>query len=243
MPAASCIGAAISLRRYPVKSMLGEHLAALQLEARGVVGDRLYAVRDADGKFGSGKSTRRFRQMDGLLTLRASYSQAASCAPTVPTVYFPDGAELDAGDAAPDARLSALVGRPVTVTREAAIPHHDDGAIHLITTSSLRAIGLASAADLADERRFRPNLVIETPGEGFLEDGWIGRDLLVGDDVRLRVIGRAIRCVMIGFAQEELPADSGILRRLGEANAAHLGVYCAVVTPGVVHLGDPVRMA
>ncbi|WP_405420476.1 hypothetical protein [Streptomyces erythrochromogenes] len=40
---------------------------------RGLVGDRLYAVRDGDGRFGSGKNTRRFRRMDGLLHLRSRF--------------------------------------------------------------------------------------------------------------------------------------------------------------------------
>ncbi|WP_204037573.1 MOSC N-terminal beta barrel domain-containing protein, partial [Actinoplanes utahensis] len=51
------------IRRYPVKSMLGEQIPAAVLGARGLTGDRLWAVRDADGKFGSGKNTRRFRRI------------------------------------------------------------------------------------------------------------------------------------------------------------------------------------
>ena len=35
------------LRRYPVKSMGGEALTSIELTARGLVGDRHYAVRDA----------------------------------------------------------------------------------------------------------------------------------------------------------------------------------------------------
>ena len=52
------------LWRYPVKSMLGERCQHLELDFRGVKGDRRYAVRDADGKLGSGKDSRRFRIMD-----------------------------------------------------------------------------------------------------------------------------------------------------------------------------------
>ena len=62
-----------ALWRYPVKSMLGERCQSLALTARGVEGDRLYAIRDADGKFGSGKSTRRFRRIDGLFAFHAVY--------------------------------------------------------------------------------------------------------------------------------------------------------------------------
>ena len=44
--------------------MLGERCAEVVLEGRGVLGDRLYAVRDGDGKLGSGKSTKSRREQD-----------------------------------------------------------------------------------------------------------------------------------------------------------------------------------
>ena len=60
------MGRVRSLWRYPVKSFLGERCDILELETRGVVGDRRWAIRDAQGRFGSGKDTRRFRRIDGL---------------------------------------------------------------------------------------------------------------------------------------------------------------------------------
>src|SRR3954469_16006455 len=62
----------VSLHRYPVKSLLGEDLDAVELDERGVVGDRMWSVRTPDGKIGSGKTTRRFQAVPGLLQLRAS---------------------------------------------------------------------------------------------------------------------------------------------------------------------------
>jgi len=64
--------------RYPVKSMLGEECDHLDVDQRGAEGDRLFAVRDADGKFGSGKTTRRFRKTDGLFgfAVHAALSEA-----------------------------------------------------------------------------------------------------------------------------------------------------------------------
>jgi uncharacterized protein YcbX len=50
------------IRRYPVKAMGGESLDSVQVEARGVLGDRRYAVVDGDGKLASGKHSRRFRR-------------------------------------------------------------------------------------------------------------------------------------------------------------------------------------
>ena len=59
--------------RYPVKSLGGERVAASLVNDRGLLGDRLWAVRDEDGKLGSGKDSRRFRRMEGLLGVSARY--------------------------------------------------------------------------------------------------------------------------------------------------------------------------
>ena len=81
----------IRLWRYPVKSMLGEECGYLDVDERGAKGDRLFAVRDADGKFGSGKTTRRFRKIDGLLGFRAAYEHLARSVRTGTfCVYEPD---------------------------------------------------------------------------------------------------------------------------------------------------------
>lgn len=216
--------------------MLGERHEALELDGRGVAGDRLWAVRDGAGKFGSGKTTRRFRRMDGLLALRAAYRGA------VPVVAFPDGCELRGDDPLLAARLSGLLGLPVALARETGVSHFDAGAVHVLTTASLRTVGRVLPGGPPDERRFRPNLLVDAPGDDFVEDGWAGRELLLGDGVRLRVVGGTERCVMVGFAQEELAADPLLLRRVGEANKACLGVYCDVLVPGTVPLGDPVRL-
>ena len=57
----------VELWRYPVKSLPGEAMDEVEVEERGVVGDRLYAVTDRQGKLGSGKTSRRFRRLDGAL--------------------------------------------------------------------------------------------------------------------------------------------------------------------------------
>lgn len=228
----SPVGVVASLWRYPVKSMLGERREELRLDARGAVGDRLFAVRDEAGKFGSGKTTRRFRRIDGLFRFRARLEGE------LPVITFPDGTHRRGDDPGIHAALSEALGLPVTLSREAEIPHFDAGAFHLITGAS--AAALFGPGQPVDERRFRPNLVLATDGEGFLEDGWIGRELAVGDEVRLRVLQRTERCVMITFGQDELPPEPGLLRELGQRNAACFGVYAEIVTPGVVRVGDSV---
>ncbi|HSH58848.1 MAG TPA: MOSC N-terminal beta barrel domain-containing protein, partial [Acidimicrobiales bacterium] len=51
------VGIAVALWRFPVKSMLGERLDEAQLSHHGIVGDRAYALLDAEtGKVVSAKS-------------------------------------------------------------------------------------------------------------------------------------------------------------------------------------------
>ena len=64
------VATVVELWRYPVKSLLGAALDEVEVEVRGVVGDRLYAVTDRQGKLGSGKTSRRFRRLEGLFELR-----------------------------------------------------------------------------------------------------------------------------------------------------------------------------
>jgi hypothetical protein len=231
MMPSSRIGLVVSLWRYPVKSLRGEQLDSLTIEPRGAVGDRLFAVRDSDGKFGSGKSTRRFRRMDGLLELRAGYDG------TTPVITFPGGAAYSGDDQAIHDRLSDHVGQPVSLTRESEVSHFDDSPLHLITTAGLRSLGLADH----DAQRFRPNVVIQVPGYGFVEDTWIGRELEVGD-VRLRITEGAVRCVMIGMAQEDLPDRPDLLRRVGDLHDTCFGVYATVVSPGEMAIGMDARL-
>jgi uncharacterized protein YcbX len=235
------IGTIAALWRYPIKSMLGERRESLLLERRGVVGDRLYAIRDQAGKFGSGKTTRRFRLMNGLYRFRSHYDGET------PVITFPDGDTLRGDDPAIHTRLSDTLGINVELSREADISHFDDGPIHLVTTASLRALGAQLAQDEiqqeTDARRFRPNIVVETNAEGFQEDSWEGREILLGDAVRLRVTKQTERCVMVNFAWDELREEPRALRALAQTHDACMGVYADVLIPGLLRTGAPVRFA
>src|SRR5690349_10610437 len=99
------LGPVTAVLRYPVKSLAGEALERATIDGRGLVGDRLWCVRDPDGKLGSGKSTRRFRKMEGLLDLVATYDG------DVPVIGYPDGRTLRGDDPDVHAALSRHVGR------------------------------------------------------------------------------------------------------------------------------------
>jgi len=231
------VGTVRGLHRYPVKSLAGESLRTVSVDQRGVAGDRLWAVLDHDGKLGSGKSSRRFRRMDGLLRLTATLDGE------VPVVGFPDGRRLRVDETATAGAMSAHVGRPVTLGRERSLPHHDEGPVHLVTTSSLAAARESLGRDVPTPR-MRPNLVLDTGSEPvLLEDGWVGRRLAVGAEVVLDVRGPMQRCVMVGLDQVDLPPEPGLLGTLAALNDTCLGVVLDVVHGGTVAVGDAVRLA
>jgi hypothetical protein len=213
--------------------MLGEACETLDVEARGAAGDRLYAVRDGEGRLGSGKNSRRHRRIDGLLGFRAASEGAA------PRITFPDGRSLLASDSGIHAALSAALGLPVTLSFETDLSHHDSGPLHLVTTASLAELKKTLPGVGIDERRFRPNLLIE--GEG--ENRWVGKALQVGDEVKLKVVDWTERCVMITMAQSELADEPRILRAVAQGEAEALfGVYAEVLVPGRIRLGDGVSV-
>ena len=107
------------LWRYPVKSLLGESLTELSIDRRGVVGDRWFAISNTQGKFGSGKNTRRFRKIEGLFSFQAKYDNKTLL------IVFPNGRTFEANDPNLNRELSSALGQPVTLVSEKNISHFD----------------------------------------------------------------------------------------------------------------------
>ncbi len=223
----------LELRRYPVKSLTGEVVEELEIEARGCAGDRVWSVRTADGRIASGKTTSsRFAAVPGLLELRARWREGRVA------VRFPDGTECYVDDAGAAGRLSAQLGRPLTFARETDRPHFDDGPVSLVGTGSVDAVG-AELGDRVEPVRFRPNILFAGDGP-FAEDSWVGREVTVGACV-LRVLMTSPRCVMVDMATADLPPLEGVLAATGRINQACTGVIAEVVRPGRVRVGDQVE--
>lgn len=221
-----------TLWRYPVKSMLGEACDEVELNSRGVRGDRQFAVRSADGKLGSGKNSRRHRHIEGLFTFSARYVG------DLPEIAFPDGRQMRGDDPQIDGALSEALKLPVTLAREDGVMHFDDSPIHLVSTASLRWLQSRLPQSRVDERRFRPNITVSSDER---ELSWVGRTLCIGD-VELRVTAPTGRCGMTTFQQTDLPFDPKILRCIAQEAGEDFGVYAEVLQPGRVSRGDPVTL-
>ncbi|RLV54749.1 MOSC domain-containing protein [Aeromicrobium phragmitis] len=218
------------LRRYPVKSMGGEALASAELDPSGLVGDRRYAVVDEDGFLASGKHTRRFRRRDAV------FRYAARTTDTADVLVTNGRQEWRVGDEGLVDDLSSAMNARVTVEADRAAAHQDEAAVSLVSTATLEWCAARWGIG-ADPRRLRTNLVI-TAAEPFAEEAWEGRELAIGDGVRLRITRRIPRCRMIDVDQDGAVAEGRWLTRLGAERDTRIGVYAEVVGTGTIRTGD-----
>ena len=101
------VGEVSEIWRYPVKGMAGEMLQASQLGARGLRGDRIWAVRDT--------LRREIQSCKFRPELLRCAARVAADAHSEVEIIFPDGNVLDAADARAHARVTELIGHASTI--------------------------------------------------------------------------------------------------------------------------------
>ena len=128
----------------------------------------------------------------------------------------------------------------------------DVSTLHVLTTSTLRHLGELEPNSRFAVERYRPNIVIDSDGEPFAENGWSGGNLQFGADLTAAVIIPTMRCIMTTLAQGDLPRDNEILRTLTRHNRIEIpglgtwscvGSYAAVTAPGRVQVGDGITFS
>ncbi|MDA0701703.1 MAG: MOSC domain-containing protein [Proteobacteria bacterium] len=229
------IGRILEIRRYPVKSLGGESMAAASLlPGDGIAGDRAFVLHAPET--GAIVQASRPRDWPGAMDVSAAYIAGDAGAIRY---TLPDGTEVASTDPAAADLLAKALGRPVTLVESAEVGRIKDGDVHLLTTASLAAMAALHPEGRFETRRFRPSLVIESPAgaQGFVENDWVGRRLRIGDAI-MRVSDRTVRCVLPTLAQGDLPKDPDILRTVVKNNGGDAGIYAMIETPGRIRVGD-----
>ena len=231
------LGTVRGIYRYPVKSMAGESQPAATIGWHGLDGDRRFAFRILGDASGFPWLTA--SRLPALLRYRPCLPPGAEGQRQL-RVITPEGQDL-AGDSAELRELiSASCGGPVELLHlKQGI--HDEAPLSLITVATIRRLSEVSGVPF-DVRRFRPNLLIETPDDQpFVEDGWVGRSLRCGGQPASPLIGvtlRDLRCVMMNLDPDTARADPRLLKATANLNTVCAGVYGVPVRTGAISVGD-----
>lgn len=234
------------LLHSPVKSLRLTPVGAIAVGPQGVVGDRGFVLVDAAGS--SLRGPKRLPLCAATATLDGDRLRIALPDGSVVEGDTPLGERIEIGfdmdgrilvdlvEGPWAAALSPFAGEPVRLARTVDGRGGWSGfPVSLIGSASIDALGLGPI----DARRFRM-LVEFDGGAPFAEDGWIGRDVRIGDAV-IRVEEACARCAVTTVDPETGRRDVDALRAMVTAKgAADLGVYGTVVTPGAIRVGDAV---
>ena len=238
------IGHVEAIFRYPVKSMGGERLEAVNLGWHGLDGDRRLAFRRMDDRSGFPWLTAS-ELPDLLLFSPLRREDGAQGNHHLPThVRTPDGEEMPVfGD-----ELATEVGRRYGAPVQMMQLNHgifDDASISVIASDTVREIGRL-VGQSADVRRFRPNVVVRLLRPApFQEDEWLGGVLSFGEEEdapAITVTMRDVRCSMVNLDPDSASPAPGVLKAVIRANQNNAGIYGAVTRIGRLAVGQTIRL-
>jgi uncharacterized protein YcbX len=236
------VGRICEIVRYPVKSMAGSATESAFLGWHGLAGDRRFAFRRVGEASGfPWLSASRLPQ----LLLYCPVGLDESTGEPLPThVRTPAGASVALRSPELTAELAERFGNGLELMQ---LKHgiFDEATVSVISLATMAGIGREAGLDL-DRRRFRANIVLETERrEPFLEDEWVGRQLVFGDSDPGPAVNVTLcdeRCKMLNLDPETAEQDARIMKTVVRLNQNNAGVYATVVQRGTIHVGDRVHL-
>jgi uncharacterized protein YcbX len=236
----------------PIKGMRLTRVDALDLDATGARGDRAFLVVDPDHALRLTLRTPRLLQIvprwEGeTLTLAfpggSEVSAVPEPGPAATTANYagrPIHGHLVGGPFA--AAISAHLGRPAELLMRAHGERGaDDAPVTLMSAASLQALAPELDGAVPDARRFRMTIAIDGVA-AWEEHGWAGREIAVGDAL-LRGIDPVPRCAVTTRDPEHGITDAPVLKALATLRGKRdvtFGLWCEVLAPGRVRVGDRV---
>jgi uncharacterized protein YcbX len=172
------VGSVASISVYPVKSLGGHELRAVEVDAAGLRGDRAYAVLDAD----TGERV------------------TVKTAPQMREVVATGDTEADT------ITLTEVLGRPVRLAASEAGPQVDAAAVHLVSRQAIDRAAAGDVPEGCSAEDPRANLLLHLTGSGAAGGGersWVGRRLQVGE-VELDVVRTPKHCLGV-YAEVRRP--------------------------------------
>ena len=240
----------------PVKGMQVTPVDALELGPLGAAGDRAFFVLDPEDEVVETARAQgllgilpRWDAERGVLALRfpgdVEVAEAIEPGPPVETRNYAGrpitGHRVDGALAA---AVSEHLGRPVhLLVLDAHVMGPGDYPVSLMSGASVTALGPWLDGAVPDQRRFRMNVTVDGL-DAWEELDWAGREIALGEAV-LRGAEPVPRCVMVTLDPESGRGYAPVLKALARnrgKDEVNLGLWCHVVAPGRVRVGDAVTL-
>ena len=243
-----------AIHATPVKSLGLSNLDNAQISHRGIAGDRRFLLLDSEGRVVTQ------RQLGKLTQVSAEYSDEDDSL----KMTFPSGSVVRGHPELGPQTATVLWGRVVSgvevvgdwnkalsdfcgvelrlMKSKNPGESFDEYPVSLISEATIEYLSsLTGGRKEFEAERFRPTLLI-SGCEPHEEDSWLGRGLLIGNRLRLRLISRDPRCAITTLDPKTGERDFDTLRLIlsyrPSRRAAYLGVYGIVESTGDVAVGD-----
>ena len=248
-----------SIHIAPVKSLALMDSESVQVGFQGIEEDRRFLVQNDAGAMITQ------RQIGKLAQVSADYCPSSDKLRLV----FPDGESVcgtpELGDPVEtkvfrrvvsgkvvtgelSEALSDFCGEKLALFKsESAGACQDAYPVSLLSQASIEHLGdIAQNGIELEYRRFRPNFLLDGC-EAHQEDTWLGKEVAVGDELRLRVDSLDPRCAITTLNPETGERDLDTPRLILSyrplfRGSACFGVYGSVLAPGTASVGDEVRL-
>lgn len=233
-------GSVEAIWRYPISAATGEKLDRLRFTPTGADGDRTFGF--FDDQTGD--------------TVFPSRQQRWNAAPLASARLDEDGNPWITASGSPWHRfddpalapvLESIFGTPVSVQKFGAIfhgrpaaPRYERSPVHLLSRQSIQALQRLLPNSIIDERRFRPNILIDFDAPDLPELpelALLGKEFQIGS-LRLRGTLDCGRCSFTSLEQQGLPEDRDVLRTLISRFEKNFGIYCEVLNEADIAIGD-----
>lgn len=238
------IGHIKEIMRYPVKSFTGEKIMETKVMKYGLYGDRSHGFLDKTRK-GKFLTITQFPQM---VQYKARFigEELEEKYPKV-EIITPEGQRYNWGDERLKRAIENKAKRKLSMI---SFPPTDVplGAIEvenllLVTDASLNKLMEMYDNTEIDYRRFRPNILISLEDKvPFIEEQWIGRRLIIGNNVELELTAHCERCMIITVDPESGDRDPTLLKTIAKERNNHFGVFASVIKTGKISVGDPIYL-
>ena len=240
------LGKINKIMRFPIKGMKGENMQEVFVGFSGLIGDRIYAIRDKNNTSNFPWFTA--RQKNDLILYQPAFKKKIDIINQYPdandfamTVKSPKGKVYEINDPSLIEELEDESGKNLEL-RFSQAGMHDSRPVSILGVQTLEKLEEETGLKI-DSRRFRMNFNIKWENnKPFYEEELIGKKLRIGDDLVIEITKKDARCFVITLDPDSAESKIEILKHIAKQHGGCFGVYAVVIKEGIAKQGDNIYL-